>query len=703
MKTNLVAGAALVLATCTAGSASTTTVLLRAGDAGSDGVRIGGFEDPVGTGAVVFRGTTAALMTRGGDAFTVLIRTGDPLPPPLSGTFAGFANPVINDIGAVAFRASGAGATSLDGLFLYDAGTAVVVTTQPTGEIHGFDLSNAGHVAFSDDGGLWLWMSPATAPTSIVPHGAPAPGGGTFDTFGRALVNATDTVVFRATVSDGRSRFFTWHPAADVAQVAEGSFRSVAINASGQIALAGTQQVARFDPADASTTVIATRSSPGLGAVRRIDPRFVGIDSAGNVAFKIDLRTPLGRSRIMRAAGGTFTPISELIRRAARDFAPRLTDAGHVAWRLGTRVFLTDGTSHPVLAPTDSTPLGSDVGGGPPSLNASDVVAFVATRGALYRFDGGTPERVAQAGDALPSGETITHVGAYAAAGSAVAFLADTSNDRTVLLVGQDGTLRQVAAAHDVVPPRGRLEFDDTTAIDIRGHTAVFTTSISAKRGTRSGLFAAGPGGRPRLLVSAGNGKGFRYESVSGVEAVGRDFVFAADLRHGPAGLFLASGLGATRIVAAGQPVPGSDRHFDGIDAFAARPGRVLFVAHLDDDRQTAGVFLWRNGRREKLLLGGETLPGGAITADTFPAIAVGDDAEAFVAADASSPPVEAIYRSRKGLVTRLIGTGDPSPLGGTIESLETATTIALRGGALVYSATLSGASAPAALLATSP
>src|SRR5262249_31713621 len=195
-----IAATALLLAT--RGEPATTEVLLRAGDAGSDGVHLAGFEDPVGAGTVAFRGTTAALMTRAGDTFTVLLRTGDPLPAPLAGAFAGFAGPVINDAGAVAFRASATGATPLDGLFLADAGAIVMVTSQPTGELHGFDLSSAGHVAFADDGGLWLWTGRGTSPTAIVPRGAPAPGGGTFDSVSGPTLNASDTVVFHAVVSD---------------------------------------------------------------------------------------------------------------------------------------------------------------------------------------------------------------------------------------------------------------------------------------------------------------------------------------------------------------------------------------------------------------------------------------------------------------------------------------------------------------------
>jgi hypothetical protein len=706
MKPSLVAAAAagaLMLATCAVGRAVTTEVLLRSGDVGNDGIPLAGFEDPAGTGGIAFRGTSAALMSHHGDGFAVLLRTGDPLPAPLSGTFAGFATPVINDAGAVLFRATGAAAASVDGLFLYDAGTVTVVTAQANGELRGFDLSNTGHVAFSDDAGVWLWTGGGGAPTSIVARGAPAPGGGTFGNVGRPLLNAADAVVFRAAVSDAESAMFTWRPDAGVSRIADSSFRSAAINASGQIALASTREIVRFDPADASTTVIALRSSAGLGAFRSFDPEFVGIDSAGNVAFEIVLSSA-GRARIVRAAGGTYAPLSAEIRRTARDFSPRLTDTGHVVWRLGPRIYRND-LERALLLPSDATPFGRDVAGGAPSLNASDVVAFVATRGTLYRLDGSTVRRIAQADDALPSGEMITHIGPYAASGPAVAFLADTSAKRTVVLVGQNGSLRQVAAAHDAVPPRGRLELDDTAPIDVRGRGALFTASIASKRGTRNGVFVATPGGGPRLLVRAGssNAGRFRYDTVYQAVAAGQDVAFTANLRGGPFGLFLVRASGTARIVAEGETLPSSNHRVYAIDSFCAGPGRVLFVAQADDEPKTPGIFLWRNGRSEKLLLAGEPLPGGGLAADAFGAIAVGTDAQAFVESDVGATSVAAIYQARGGVLTRLVSVGDPSPLGGTIASLDPSDSIAFRGNAVVYAATLKGASAPAALLATRP
>jgi hypothetical protein len=709
MYKHMVIGGLIAIAISTCAAAATTVVLLEAGDAANDGVRLAGFEDPVAAdaGAVVFRGTTAALMSRTGDTLAVLLRTGDPLPAPLAGTFGGFAHPVVNDAGAIAFRAAGAGADPVDGVFLYEAGTTTAVESHPNGELRGFDLSASGHVAFGDDAGLWLWTGPASAPTPIVPRGQVAPGGGTFETVADPVLNAADTVVFHATVSDGRTGLFVWRPGTDVSLVAEGSFPGVAINASGQIAFADTQRVQRFDPSDSSITVLAAaRSTIGSVAVRRIFPEFVGIDSAGNVAFEATLRTA-GR-RLVRAAGGTLTTFGGTIPNAAREFAPRLTDAGHVVWRRARSIFLYDGTTRRLLSPVDATPFGRDVGAAAPSLNASDVVAFVATRGALYRLGGGAPERIAQADDTLPTGEAITHVGSYAAAGRAVAILASTAPDRWVALLADANGLHQLAATGDPVPLRGRLALDETASIDIRGRTVLFTTAITSARGDRSGLFTATPGARPHLVVAAGNG-GFRYRSIAGVEALGRDILFSANPRHGGAGLFLGSAIGTTSIVRVGQPAPGTDRRFDAgsndvgaTDAFAARRGRVLFVAHLDDDAQTPGLFLWRNGRRDKLLLAGEPLPGGG-TAAAFLAIAVGDGAEAFVARDADNPPAEGLYLSRNGALTRLIGTGDPTLLGGRIASLDAGGSIAFRGDAVVYGATLGGASAPAALFATTP
>src|SRR5581483_10250035 len=76
-------------------------------------------------------------MTR---SYGVVARSGDPLPAPLAGTFGNLSSPVINDAGAVAFRATLNGDGETTGLFYASAGTVQLVE-RSTGP---FDLNNAG-------------------------------------------------------------------------------------------------------------------------------------------------------------------------------------------------------------------------------------------------------------------------------------------------------------------------------------------------------------------------------------------------------------------------------------------------------------------------------------------------------------------------------------------------------------------------------
>src|SRR5262249_23599854 len=125
-----------------------TRVLLRTGDVPTDGLALSGIERPVvdRRGAINFLGTTKALVTEHNGSFAVVARTGDPLPPPLSGTFGAFSTPVINDRGAIAFAATVSAASADTAIFLYDQGTFTTVEIGRSLSVG--DLNNESQVIY---------------------------------------------------------------------------------------------------------------------------------------------------------------------------------------------------------------------------------------------------------------------------------------------------------------------------------------------------------------------------------------------------------------------------------------------------------------------------------------------------------------------------------------------------------------------------
>src|SRR5437870_7761480 len=198
------ASAALIgsLLCAPAALAATVRVLFRSGDAATDGVRIDALENPIATTPtdVVFRGGTSAILLRSGDGFAAVARTGDPLPPPLTGTFNDLRDALINDRGTVAFRA---GLNSPDralGFFLYEAGILI-----PLASVRGSvlraplaDINGDGDLLLPGSKTIDVWRRATTMAIRLVRNNNPAPGG-KFRRFGpRAVLNDAGAVVFEA-------------------------------------------------------------------------------------------------------------------------------------------------------------------------------------------------------------------------------------------------------------------------------------------------------------------------------------------------------------------------------------------------------------------------------------------------------------------------------------------------------------------------
>src|SRR5262249_61880362 len=131
---------------------------------------------------------------------------------------------------------------------------------------------------------------------------------------------------------------------------------------------------------------------------------YVGMDSHGGVGF---IGEVAAGAALLLASGGTLTNLSGGTDVRGSQFAPRLTDAGHVVWQRGDDVVRFDGAVSSVLAAGDVTPIGSNVQAGAPSMNGLDVVAFRADRRTLYQLSGGAARPVAGPGGGVAGGGTI--------------------------------------------------------------------------------------------------------------------------------------------------------------------------------------------------------------------------------------------------------------------------------------------------------
>lgn len=205
------------------------------GDAAPSGGTLSDFGWPSqnASGDVAFRADTSGGSAAGGIYFddgslSSVVLLGDVAPGTGGAVFDMLAFPVLNDSGDVVFIANTVGGTALGGLFLAEAGGAVLplivdgqVLPGTGGEVlsaYGPNvptLSNDGSSAFAastaSTNGVFVYDGPSAKLLPVVLAGAAAPdtGGATFTTFEYAGIDAAGAISFEATLSDGRNGIFT--------------------------------------------------------------------------------------------------------------------------------------------------------------------------------------------------------------------------------------------------------------------------------------------------------------------------------------------------------------------------------------------------------------------------------------------------------------------------------------------------------------
>jgi hypothetical protein len=728
----LVRLAALVVPSLLASSASafTSDVLLRSGVMAPDGLALSSFAAPAASRPtrVVFDGASTAILTKDGSGFNVVVKTGDPLPSPLSGTFNSPADPAINDSGAIAFRASVNSTDAESGVFFFD-GTTITTIALSGGTVGGAnprvsrnpDINNANHVVYENGNDtLLLWSG--GSPVPIVNTGDPAPGGGTFTRFGeRPVLNDSDVVAFQASVSGTNSGVFTWDAVNGVRAVAlkgqpapgitNGQYRTfaadtpVSINASGIVAFVAdvlipvttlTTAVFGYDPSGPTVTKIANKGDAvGAETITAIVDVYAGVDDVGNVAF--EARLPSG-TRLIGWSGGPLYTLTGAI--SANEFAPRLTNAGEVVWR-GSRssIQLFDGSGvTDVMTRYDTTPLGVGVTGRVPSVNNLGVVAFRASHTALYEYDAGALAVVLAPGGPTPGGGTVDAVGARAARGSALAVRIDGIGFDNVLAFRRGrNPLAAVLRSTDTTPGGGLFDLADDI-VDVSRQTIVFETSITDGEAA-SGVFRVNARTHAVETIALENDlapNADAFYRFTAVAAAGRDVVFAAQLDSLPSGLFLWHRGTTTTIALAGDPAPGTSETFSSFASIATHGTHVVFSADLSN--LASGVFTYDDGVLTKVAATGDPAPvGGTFTYFTqltanFTPLVLASHGPAFVA-DTSGAPFEQLTAVEASTLVVRAADGDALAGGGTIATMDPFNPISLAGRAIIFDAQLDAAS----------
>jgi hypothetical protein len=323
---------------------------------------------------------------------------------------------------------------------------------------------------------------------------------------------------------------------------------------------------------------------------------------------------------------------------------------------------------------------------------------------------------VARTGDAAPGGgtfdrfgqETLPIVAPVNARGDVVFFatVVRGASDEGIFL-RRGGRVVAVAREGDRVPGIGRLSGfgkHPTPALSDAGSVA-FVAAVAGGRAVE-GVFTWSAG-RLRAIATTGTpAPGMPTSVVAGVDAPGinarGDVVFLATIRRGreTTEAILASTGGVLRkVVAQGDPAPAGG-------AFAAfgppalgADGRVAFAAVVEGKAVPGGIFVAKGDRVEMVVGAGEESPVGGIFAKFSERVGLNDQgAIAFHGMLKFAPVEAAIFSVQDGRVRAISRLGDPAPGGGTIVHFGLWPAVG-PDGAVVFAASLDGASAPVAIL----
>jgi hypothetical protein len=217
---------------------------------------------------------------------------------------------------------------------------------------------------------------------------------------------------------------------------------------------------------------------------------------------------------------------------------------------------------------------------------------------------------------------------------------------------------------------------------------------------------------RPVAVIgdaTPGGGTFAKFEDRPNINEAG-DVVFVATIAGGkaPRGIFLASKGTLTQIVAVGDSPPdgGTFETFRLGRSAPMKSGAALFLATLTGGKAHKGIFRASKETITKVVVEGDSITGIGTFSHILDDRPSGSDdgSVSFIAEVLTATPQEGssrtsqkgIFIAAQGRFTKVVGLGDPTPLGGAFHDF--GRPAINERGALVFSASIKGGSTPGAL-----
>jgi hypothetical protein len=637
---------------------------------------------------------TTLFIAPGGGAPVRVAGLEDAAPGTAGATFAslspvvfGLSSPGINGPGEVLFSANLTGGTGGSGLFVGSAsGVRKVVSTGDPNPLGGAfaapfsagRLNNAGQVAFSNGGALWV-NSLGTGHAAVGAPGTPVPAplGGTFgsspglfwfDDAGELAF--TQTVVGSAVGGNGLFRFRPGNPidvvayrnqsAPGVAGKSFAVFSAVSMNGGGLISFRATdvttQALIGFFQQSGSglplNVVLDGQASalPGGGTYRLASSTNTQTLDNGAVYFWADILGGVADyGEFLVSAGGTVNLMS------TADPLPAGARVVERTFRVG--------------AAGDYVGFLQQPAGGRSSLFQHDIVnqvtTLIATDGDLAPESGG--------GRLTLTNTNAAYVNESGQVAFAVSILGGSANAASGILLFTPGSgVAKLVLNNDVDPVGGTV-----------GSVSMGTAETSPINSAGQVVFTGG-GSSGRMYVGTVGSGPFRIAAV-GSATVGAgaitSLVSTGDASINPAGLVAlrantaagtaifvgAAGGPPVKVAAVGDPAPGGGTFAAFGTPVLNSSGEVLFGATVSGGAG-GGVFLGSTSAPPvAVALGGDAAPTGGIFA--FPAtlsdVAMNDQHDVVFRASVTGGPADSGIFMRRGLlgaIEPVVVQGQPAP-----------------------------------------
>jgi len=251
--------------------------------------------------------------------------------------------------------------------------------------------------------------------------------------------------------------------------------------------------------------VTRTRDLVGTKLLVNIDDRYVGVNSAGDVAF---LGTVQSGRKLVLASGGVLRPLTADVPDGS-DLAPRLTDTDQVIWSADGTVGHLDGDVRRVAGPSRAIPVGPGFSAIHASINQAGVGVFSAVLEALYLLGARRPRLIAREGGALaevirvggpgPDGAVLKALVDWTFLGSGVVFAVFLEGDRSGIFACRGARMFALRLGGDPAPGGGI--FDSFWSVAASGQRVVFGASL----GDETFRIVLGRRGNLRNVVQTGD------------------------------------------------------------------------------------------------------------------------------------------------------------------------------------------------------